>query len=127
MRKPVFGMNWSLAQRLPFPVYGRFWLVPANGYLCLVEQRLDTVYQTCRTTKEVMRQGLFLAFLGAGSEKRVYGARRFVVGVVPDGTHRVLIDTEGSEAVVPVVGNVFVGRDHMSDPPNRLILDGAGG
>jgi hypothetical protein len=120
-------MNWSLAQRLPFPTYGRFWFVPANGYLCLVEQRRrNTVYQTCRTTKEVLAHGLFLAFLGSGAERQVYGAHRFVVGVVPDRTRKVLVDAEGSKVTVPAVGNIFVQRDNLSDPPNRLILTMAG-
>lgn len=127
MRNPVFGMNWSLAQRLPLPTYGAFWLVPANGYLCLVEQRYqDTVYQTCRTTKEVVAHGLFLAFLGAGTERLVYGAHRFVVGIVPDRTREVLIEAERSHVRVPAIGNTFVRRDNFSDSPNRLILTMAG-
>lgn len=122
----MFGMNWSLAERLPFPVYGRFWLVPANGFLCLLELRKGTVNQTCARTKDVLTHGLTLAFLGTQRERVVYGAHRFVIGVVPDRTRKVTIDTGETKVTVRAISNVFVQRDDLSNPPTRLILAVAG-
>jgi hypothetical protein len=127
MRKPAFGMNWSLAQKLPIPADGRFWLVPANGFLCLaIEKGPNSGNQVCSETKEVLAHGLFLAFLAAHPKELVYGARRFIVGVVPDHARKVVIDTKGSKVTAPVSGGVFVRRDSSSASPNRLILVGAG-
>jgi hypothetical protein len=123
MKQPAFGMNWNLAQRLPFPPYGSFWLVPGNRFLCLLEQRgRDTVNQACAKTERVLAHGLFLAFLGAGAEKLVYGARRFVIGVVPDRTHKVFIMTDDSKVAVSITENAFVRRDGLTAPPDRLVL-----
>jgi hypothetical protein len=126
MRHPTFGMSWRLAQRLPFPNYGSFWLVPANGFLCLLGQRPGVVNQVCGRTRQVLVHGLFIAFLGAGAEKLVYGTRRFIIGVVPDRIREVLIVTDGSRVGASVIDNAFVQRNNLSDPPSRLILTKAG-
>jgi hypothetical protein len=127
LRKPEYGMNWNLAQKLPIPTDGRFWLVPANGFLCLVVQKgPNTGNQVCSETKEVLGHGLFVTFLAAHPKELVYGARRFILGVVPDYARKVGIDTDGSKVMAPVDEGVFVRRDSASASPSRLILAGAG-
>jgi hypothetical protein len=123
LRKPEFGMNWRLAQRLSIPARGQFWLVPANGLLCLLAQReFGSVSQGCAETKEVIAHGIFLAFLSSHPKRLVYGGHRFIVGVIPDGFHEVTVDTLGSKVKVPVVRGVFVRRDDARASPDRLIL-----
>lgn len=117
--RPAYGMNWSLAQRLP--VRGDYWAVPGNGYLCVVEQaNSGASSRACAPTKYVVAHGVGIVSIGAGHSRS--SGHRLIVGVAPNGTRQVLVHTDGSVATVPVVGNVFTLRDSSSNPPERLTL-----
>jgi hypothetical protein len=123
LRKPVHGSNWSLAQRLlatPVPV----WAVPANGFLCLLIQRHSNgpVEESCMTALRSIMDGIFIASI-RDSTGRATRRRRIVVGLVPDRTYRVRIETSGVPTMTePVIDNVFRLRDTAVIPPDEVTL-----
>jgi uncharacterized membrane protein len=118
----MYGMNWTLAQRLPVNIRTRMWVVPANGYLCLVsQQKAQIVGTTCDTNERTLSHGVATTFLSDES-MGARRTRRIVVGVAPDRVRFVVVRTQRSVATVPVVGNVFVLRDASAVPPDNLMF-----
>lgn len=125
MRTPVYGMNWKLAQRLPgTPVES--WVVPGNGYLCLVEESDGRgIGATCTTTERETRQGLASVVIHPHPRFGVC-ARRQAFGLVPDRARRVLVYTGGTVKKILVSGHIFSFVDSVGRPPDRPATRSAG-
>ena len=111
LRRPLYGLNWELAQRLPVKADGDFWAVPGNTFLCIVAHNDNglQVRTHCATTKSALTKGAFTAFV------RVRGIpwwgtpkRQLILGVVPDRVRQVRARVGKSTVTVPVVKNLFV-------------------
>ncbi len=125
---PLFGMSWRLAQRIPVALPGRYWLVPADRHLCVVEEGSlgsPGAGSTCTRTADALAHGLADITVKrrgrAGAEAPV-GPARLIVGVAPDGARTVLVHTRGTVRAVPVANGTFVLRDALVAPPDRFEL-----
>jgi hypothetical protein len=127
LRQPIYGSNWSLAQRLPVRTMAKIWAVPGNGFICLVsiqKREPQLVGMTCDDTADTEKHGLFTAFLALAGQL----PHRLVVGIAPDGFRQILIDTGKNVASVPVSRGVFVRRDGAEIPPDSVeLISGRGG
>jgi hypothetical protein len=119
---PTFGLNWRLAQRIPVALPGAYWLVPGNGYLCVVAQEGMGVGTTCAPTSEAVEHGIASITVTPPGPASHIPPSRLIVGVAPDGAREVLVHTHGAIATVPVVDEVFVLRDSVAAPPDFLTV-----
>jgi hypothetical protein len=123
---PLFGMSWRLAQRIPVTLAGRYWLVPGNRHLCVVEQGSlgsPGAGSTCARTGDAIAHGIAditVKRAGAGGPAAPSGPARLIVGVAPDGARAVIVRTRGRAARVAVADGTFVLRDALVAPPDRL-------
>lgn len=122
LRKHAFGINWKLARRIPAKVEGSYWLVPGNGYLCVISQGVmhgRGVGTTCAQTAEAVAQGIAdISIALPGTPHRA----RLIVGVAPTRAHEVLVRTQGKVSVAIVHQGVFVLRDSILSPPDAMAL-----
>jgi hypothetical protein len=122
LRRPIFGINWKLAQRIPVKSEGTYWLVPGNRHLCMISQGVmhgPGVGTTCAATSQAIAHGIAdisITLPGAAHRTRV------IVGVAPDGTREALVHTRGAIAAAPVHDEVFVLRDLTLAPPDVISL-----
>jgi hypothetical protein len=123
LRAPVFGLNWKLAQRIPSTLRGTYWLVPGNGYLCVIAQGSmgsPETGTTCAPTSQAVENGVAdvtIARAAPGSRVR---PGRLIVGVAPNGARQVVFHTRGTVEAAPVVDDVFVLRDAIAAPPDSF-------
>ncbi len=122
LRRPIFGINFRLAQRIPVKSEGAYWLVPGNGHLCVISQGVmhgPGVGSTCATTSRAIAHSI-----GDISITLPGGGHRFrlIVGVAPDGAREALVNTRGAIATAPVHGEVFLLRDTTLAPPDVITL-----
>lgn len=113
LRKPSFGGNWNLAQRLPTRE-GAYWIVPGSGHLCIVhripeDQSAATI---CMTTAQTLGHGIAEVTIASGS--------RTIVGMAPDRVAEVLVRTRGVTERSVVEHGVFVLHGEGSDPPDAI-------
>jgi hypothetical protein len=126
LRQPNFGASWALAQRLTIDIPIQVWVVPGQGFLCIIDRQAESVVGVgCTPTRNARRHGLTTTLLDPPSSSQGYG-RRFTFGLAPDGTREMLVETHGSMTTTPVKNGVFLLRDRAMDPPSRvkLIKDG---
>jgi hypothetical protein len=120
LRKPIFGSNWSLARRIPVKAEGTYWLVPGNGYLCIISKGVmdgPGVNATCTNTAQAIMHGIATTSITPpGTSHSV----RLIVGVAPDGTREALVHTRGAIAGVRVRHTAFALRDSIAAPPNFI-------
>jgi hypothetical protein len=126
MRRPIYGINWSLAQRLPIRDPARVWAVPGDGYICILSLQVHrgrgAVGATCKSTEAALDHGVATTLLsdrGTGVFQRTY---RVIVGIAPDRAREVVADGSGSTVRIAVVRGVFIRRDTEPYPPDRLKL-----
>jgi hypothetical protein len=121
LRKSTYGMNWKLAQKVPIPLQGSFWLIPGRHILCFLHaETIHEASSTCAPTKAALRHGVTIASLRearAGTQ-----AKRLIVGVVPDGTAEAVIHTGGTASSRAIAHHLFVLRDSVKLPPNVISL-----
>lgn len=123
---PVVGGNWRLAQRIPVALPSAYWLVPANRHLCVVAQGSAGPHgagTTCARTADAVAHGVAHVTVrgaGPGAASGSVAKGRLIVGVAPDGAHRVLVHTRGQVETVVVVRRAFVLRDAHVAPPDFL-------
>lgn len=122
LRAPTFGLNWKLAQRIPVALPGAYWLVPGNGYLCVVARESLGVGTTCAPSSEALQHGIASITITPFRPTRGVRPSRLIVGAAPDGTREVLVHTHGAVETAPVVNEVFVSRDSVDAPPDFLAL-----
>ncbi len=118
LRPPVQGMAWNLARRVPVSAPGRYWLVPGDRYLCLVDvlPGSPTIGTVCATVGQALHHGIVNTSVDPTTK------RRTMVGVVPNGTRSVVVRTGGSDAPAPVRDGYFVVSDSIVKPPTEVIL-----
>lgn len=123
LHAPIAGTNWGLAQRVPVALPGAYWLVPGNGYLCIVGQAdlaSPGVGTTCARTEQAVEHGVATVTLAPPSAAVRIAKPRLVVGVAPDGAREVLVHTRGVVVTAPIVESAFVLRDAATAPPDLL-------
>jgi hypothetical protein len=121
LRKPTYGMNWALAQRLPLSLRGLFWLVPGRHVLCLLHaETIHEASSACASTKTALAHGVVAVSLREASPDGP--AERLVIGVVPDGASKAVVHTGGETARVAITDHLLVLRDSMSEPPDLVSL-----
>jgi len=126
--RPLFGMSWRLAQRIPVALPGRYWLVPARRHLCVVEEGSlgsPGAGSTCATTADALAHGLAditVKRRGSAGAGAPVGPARLIVGVAPGGARAVRVHTRGRVRTVPVENGTFVLRDALVAPPDRFEL-----
>lgn len=126
LHTPTYGMNWKLARRLPIKAFVHIWVVPGNGFICLISQQTQASAGTiCETTHEALNHGIATIFLSGGGVD-ITPLRRTIVGIAPDGTREVIANTQGSLARIYVTHGIFIHRDKSANPPDRLILASPG-
>lgn len=107
----------SLAHRLPMHSLAPFWVVPGDGFLCiLIEQEPHSVSSACATTSEAFTHGLAITLLDG------QGRGRTVVGIAPDGPRRAVLQGNGIADVAKIDHGMFVHRDSLSVPVNQVLL-----
>lgn len=124
LSRPMVGMNWDLAQRIPVALPGAYWLVPGVGYLCIVSQTPANagVGTICAKTRQVLHDGFASVAITPADRTPEGRPSRLIVGVAPDGTRKVLIHTRGSVATAPVADGLFVHRDAVGITSDFLTL-----
>lgn len=121
LRKPTYGMNWDLAQRVPVGLQGSFWLIPGRGVLCLLHaETIHEASSACAPTKTALAHGI----VGASLRERhsEVPAERLIVGVVPDGATEAVVHTGKVASKVAIAHHLFVLRDSMEEPPEVVSL-----
>jgi len=114
-------MNWDLAQRVPVPLRGSFWLIPGRHVLCLLHaETIHEASSACAPTETALAHGVVAASLQEASVAAP--ARRLIVGVVPDGTTEVVVHTEEMTSRVETAHHIFVKRDSVEKPPDVVSL-----
>lgn len=124
--KPIYGMNWRLAQRLSKSTPVDIWAIPGNEYVCLLSlQKSSALGLTCDSTKGALTHGLATTLMsrrGIGNKSRQN--QRLIVGIAPDRARDVVIHTHESELKLPVVHGVFMHSDDGSRAPSQITLIG---
>jgi len=121
LRKPTYGMNWELAQRLPLSLRGSFWLIPGRHVLCVLHaETLHEASSACAPTKIALAHGVVAALLQEASA--VTPVERLIVGVVPDGATEAAVHTGRITSRVAITHHLFVLRDSMKEPPEVVSL-----
>lgn len=122
LRKPVYGMNWALAQTLPTDAEFTAWLVPGAGILCLLV-KTGSLSMTCGRIHRVVVDGLTLTILSKQPRHDTSRSTRFVIGVAPAGATSVALRT-GSTTSLLVAGpqGVYTLRDRMQKPPSGIVV-----
>jgi hypothetical protein len=114
------GENFRLAQRIPAPAPPGFWLVPGHDTLCIVSPQEGPPGINCTTTEHALGYATgAVVFLGAGGPRGT-PKRRVFVGVSPDPTRRIRVDTVDASATVPVTAGVYALRDRVIGSPDKL-------
>jgi hypothetical protein len=126
MRRPIYGINWDLAQRLPIRDPARAWAVPGAGYICILSLQVHrgrgAVGAACASTEAALDHGLAMTLLsdrGSGASQRSY---RVILGIAPDRARGVVADGSGSTVRIAVVSGIFIRRDTVPYPPDRFRL-----
>jgi hypothetical protein len=126
MRRPIYGINWGLAQRLPIRDPARAWAVPGDGYICIlglqVRHGRGAVGATCARTKAALAHGLAMTFLSGRGTGVVHASSRVIVGIAPDRAREVIAKAPKSTVRIPVVSGIFIQRDTATYPPDRFRL-----
>jgi hypothetical protein len=118
LQAPFPGMSWSLAREIPTPFPGSYWLAPGLNHLCIVatNPQSRSIGTVCTTINRALRHGI------ANTSLDPVARRRVIVGVVPQGTRAVLLQSGEEITSVKVHHGRFMLRDAVPAPPDRLTL-----
>lgn len=118
LRVPFAGMKWNLARRIPTSLPGGHWLAPGVNRLCIVAVSPDSrsIGTVCGIVNQALRRGI------ANTSVNPVSRRRVIVGVAPQGTHAVLLQSGAETISVRVRHGRFVLRDAVLSPPDQLTL-----
>lgn len=126
MRRPIYGINWGLAQRLPVKNPARAWAVPGDGYICIlalqVRRGRGAVGATCASNEAALAHGLATTFLSDRGTGAFRTSARVIVGIAPDRAREVIAKAPKSTVRIPVVSGVFIQRDTATYPPDHFRL-----
>lgn len=103
-----FGRNAALARAIRTP-YGQGWVVPGDGFLCIVmPDPVDGYGESCNRTADVLQHGLWLRLAGDGP-----GAPAADVLLAPDGAK---VSGAGSRAAASAGPGVVSHLGVVADP-----------
>jgi hypothetical protein len=125
LKEPVFGSDWGLAQRIPAKASGAYWLLPGNGYMCVVSEGSmgsPTIGTTCARASQARHHGIAAVTVRRAIPGSHIAASRLIVGLAPDGTHQVVVHTRGYTETIPVHDEIFELHDSIVAPPDFLVL-----
>jgi hypothetical protein len=126
LRAPIYGMNWTLAQKLPVDAVGvRLWAVPGHDAICILgQEKRAAVIATCATTHHAVREGVATVLLRAPGrpESGRAPSRRLVAGLAPDHARTMRIYTRQSIATAHVFDGTFTLEDASMDSPDRITV-----
>jgi hypothetical protein len=98
---PRFGMNPGLSRRAIGSLSNSLYLVPANGFVCVVLTMAQGASLSCPQTSDLAVGQSPPTTVGlAGGAIGVYG-------IVPDGVDAVTVNTDRSGSAVKVTNNAF--------------------
>jgi hypothetical protein len=100
-----FGLMFELAHRVPTLLGEYTWIVPGDGYICIMANR--PIVAGCNTTLETIQRGM--AVVAIHPPLPHHSAKRYVLyGIAPDGVHTVVVKPEhGRRAIARVLNNVY--------------------
>jgi hypothetical protein len=120
LHKPLYGMNWNLAQKLSPTVRDEAWLVPGHGFLCIIAQ-IGGIGSVCAPIWSATAHGVAVVTLRPRSTTATGAMSRLIIGVAPNGAKEVSAHTGYTTVSRPVrAEGVFVIRDSASNPPDVL-------
>ncbi|MEZ5078240.1 MAG: hypothetical protein R2725_12465 [Solirubrobacterales bacterium] len=121
--RPLPGMRWGRARRLPVDLDGVAWVVPGTRFICLVVLSAGTGTRFCAPTAQAVREGIAGVFIRVPEAPWIGDSeQRVIVGLAPSGSQRMRIYTNGRATTAPVrADGVFVLRDGLHDPPERSV------
>jgi hypothetical protein len=126
MSRPIYGINWDLAQRLPISVPAHAWAVPGDGYICILSLQVrrgrGAVGATCDSTEGALDHGLGTTLLSEQGTGVLHKSHRVIVGIAPDRAREVVASGSGATVRIAVVSGVFIRRDSAAYPPDRFRL-----
>jgi hypothetical protein len=115
----TYGINFAFAQRIPIRSQRGFWVIPGDGFLCIVSKEADgSIGQVCAPTSVVIKHGL--ASVVIDGQMHQDPPTRIIVGIADDRSQRVRILTGHLTRSAIVDDNVFLLRDKNRQPPDRL-------
>ncbi|HXE45082.1 MAG TPA: hypothetical protein VN635_07780 [Conexibacter sp.] len=112
------GLNLNLSHRIRTRLGITAWVVPGDGYICVVQDATAT--SACDSTQGVVENGIsVLKKLPPTSAPRL-GPRYLLLGMAPDDVRIVrILPDRGQPTAVPVQQNVFVS---LSSTPVRAAV-----
>jgi hypothetical protein len=113
------GMRWNHAERVPTGLPDTYWLVPGIEHLCLLDiaPKVASIGTVCETNAQALHHGIANASLDRVSHTRT------IVGVVPEGTRTVTIESGRFHTLVRPRHGEFVHSDSITLPPDQLTLN----
>ena len=114
----VPGVSGDLARRIPVSLPSKYWLVPGVANICVVARtpRSPSVGTVCANVSQALHHGI------ANTSLDLVSGRRVIVGVVPTGTHTVLVRSGATTSSVRALHGRFVLRDSVAAPPDEFML-----
>lgn len=112
------GVNGHLARRIPVSLPSKYWLVPGVATICVVATtpRSPSVGTVCASVSQALHHGI------ANTSVDFISGKRVIVGVVPTGTHTVLVRSGATTSSVRALHGRFVLRDSIAAPPDEFTL-----
>jgi hypothetical protein len=107
-----------MARAIPVSLPGAYWLAPGRNELCVVAQApgAPSVGAVCSSIDSALRHGIANTTIDPKTNTRT------IVGVAPDKTQEVRVESAGSSTAVHVRNGVFILRDSVQEPPRTFIL-----
>lgn len=122
VHRSPYGLNWNLAQRLPLPRSEAFWVVPGRKFICVLSsEEGDSVSETCTRSRYAVNSGIASVSITEIPQLAGGVVSRSIVGLVPGGSKRVQIETNGAVARPKVVKEVFRLHDSNPAPPDLIV------
>lgn len=120
-RKSPYKLDWRAAQRLSLPGAADLWIVPGHRFLCILSPARDgSVNETCVASSYALRSGVASVSITETSRLTSRSVDRRIVGLLPDGSKGVRVETNGVFARPTVHGNAFRLHDSNPAPPDLI-------
>jgi len=93
-----------------------------RNVICIVRRPpADTTTVGCSTRRHALREGLLISSIDEAAGRAL--AKRFIVGITPDGVRTVHIHTPGYGTVsARVIHDVFIRADYVPRGPEKITL-----
>jgi len=122
LRRPRYGANWKLAQRLSLNDRTAIWALPARRTICLVAWRRETgAATTCASTRAVLHHGVALTSLNDAQSGSPM-PERTIVGIAPDDARLMIARSPGVACSIHVFGGLVLSHDNVGEPPDTFTI-----